>query len=133
MDTIRIYIGTPRYGRRGGLYDARLSRADGDLLVTATTEPLLASARMLHAQGIKGRLEMWDSDNAYPRVTGSIAKMARLTVVEGDRQSPAFRRYVERPNDGHLNHEPSPYPKPSNARSSADEQRAIGALAGAEA
>jgi len=97
---LRIYISKPRYGNRGGIYGVHLGGVDGDPIISSTIEPLCDAARVLHARGHRGRLEMWDATTSYPRMAGDIVKLSRLTVAEGDRQSPVFRRYVERPKDG---------------------------------
>jgi|GEM_PF-2391719 len=97
MGSLRIYISTTRSGARGPLYDARLNGIDGDILVTGSTEPLFDAARVLHAQGVEGHLEMWDPATPYPRMRGLIANLARLSVREGNEDGPRFCRFKEHP------------------------------------
>ena len=82
----------PRHNSRGALYDVSYN---GIIIVTASTEPCLAAARVLKARGLKGRIEMWDNVLPYCRVHTDIEKAAGLTIEEGERQ-PRLRRYVSR-------------------------------------
>lgn len=91
--TTRVYIGKPRYSRRGPVYQVRVDQADGPILVEATLEPALAASRALLATGITGRLELWDSTRPFPRMIADIEKAAELTVREGTNSAPTFVRF----------------------------------------
>jgi hypothetical protein len=73
--------GDPRHSSRGALYDVTYQ---GEVIVIASTEPCYASARILKARGLSGRLEMWDTVEPYCRFRADIDKAAGLTVREGD-------------------------------------------------
>src|SRR5690242_10863323 len=76
----RIYLELPlRYSSRGPRYSARLGRPDGELIVIDTLTPFFDSARALRPRGLTGRLEMWDSERPYPRMSGDIEALAKLT------------------------------------------------------
>ncbi|MFZ5674407.1 MAG: hypothetical protein ACOZAM_15735 [Pseudomonadota bacterium] len=65
------------------------------VIIDATTEPLFAAARLLHSQGVSGKLQLWDKTRPYPRLQGDIERLAGLTVAE-DRHGISARKYVER-------------------------------------
>lgn len=91
---LRVYIGTPRPGARGLIYDCHMNTADGLTIVTGTNQPLYDTARVLAAKGVKGELELWDARRPFPRMRGNIERMARLTVC--DTQEGIFlRRFLE--------------------------------------
>jgi hypothetical protein len=73
--------GNPRHSIRGALYDVTYQ---GEVIVIASTEPCYASARILKARGLSGRLEMWDTVLPYCRFRADLDKAAGLTVREGD-------------------------------------------------
>lgn len=93
---LRVFIGTPRPGARGLLYDCHMNTADGLTIVTGTIQPLYDTARVLAAKGVKGELELWDAQSCFPRMRGNIERLARLTVC--DTQEGIFlRRFSELP------------------------------------
>lgn len=78
-----------RHNSRGPLFDVSYN---GNIIVTATTEPCLDAARALKAMCNTGKLELWDNIVPYVRLTVDIGKAASLTVREGDRQ-PGFAKF----------------------------------------
>ena len=70
-----------RHTSRGPLFDAA---HEGKVIVTNSTEPGLDSARVLHALGRTGQLEVWDRVLPYARYRIDIVKGSELTVREGD-------------------------------------------------
>jgi hypothetical protein len=52
------------------------------------------------SKGITGKIEMWDSARAFPRMWGDIERLAGITVSEG-RTGLSIRRYVKRAISGH--------------------------------
>jgi hypothetical protein len=83
-DIRRVYILRDRISKRGPLYTARFMSPDGEIVATNTLEPALAAARSLIARGYdpKSRLEMWDGQKPFPRLSGVLGVMARQTVKE---------------------------------------------------
>ena len=69
--------------RNGVVYTASYL---GQVIVTGSTQPALDAARVLHARGLTGVLEMWDEVSTYYRFRISITNAARLTIEEGDRR-----------------------------------------------
>lgn len=63
-----------------------------DEIICTSTEPLLASARILKARGYQGTIEMWHHGSQYPSMALQIDQAAGLTVEEGER-SPTFVKY----------------------------------------
>lgn len=93
---LRVFIGTPRPGARGLLYDCHMNTVDGLTIVAGTIQPLFDTARALAAKGVKGELELWDAQRPFPRMRGDIERMARMTVC--DTQDGIFlRRFSELP------------------------------------
>jgi hypothetical protein len=86
----------PTYGQRGCRYDVRLGSPDGEVIVTGSIVPFCGAARVLHARNIKGQIELWDGERSFARMTGTIEKLARLTVREGETESPRFIRWKAR-------------------------------------
>jgi hypothetical protein len=113
---LRVYAELRGHGARGPRYRVRMNTAASMVLVESTTEPLLDAARILIAKGITGKLQLWDSERPYFRLQGDIAWLATKTVMEGRDQSPAYRRYVERAQDGEEQAEPSSARATSNGR-----------------
>lgn len=103
---LRVYIGTPRPGARGLLYDCRMNTADGLTIVTGTVQPLLDTARVLAAKGVTGELELWDAHRPFPRMRGNIERMAAVTISEGQ-DGLAIRKYVDHAADGDFRPGPS--------------------------
>lgn len=78
---VRIYITQQGYGSRGPLYRVE---HEGEVLLESTAIPFLDGARALAAKGLTGKLEMWDHERHYPRMTGTIEKASGLSVSEGE-------------------------------------------------
>lgn len=97
MGALRIYLSTPTTSRKGLRYDCRLSRADGDLIVMGSLQPLADAARFLYEKGARGRLEAWDSVRPFPRMWGRIERLAKLTVIESDAGAFRFARWKPHP------------------------------------
>src|SRR5262245_1935592 len=89
----RVYIKMQCYTQRGPVYQARLESPDGPLLVNTSLEPLFAASRALIALGITGKIEMWDGERPYPRMSGDISKLAKLTVREDGATPPTLCRW----------------------------------------
>jgi hypothetical protein len=87
---IKVYIELHGCGERGPRYAARLGTPEGELLVASSTQPFLDAARVLAARGVTGMAECWDKVQPFARMRGDIAGLAKLTVNEGERQSPRF-------------------------------------------
>ncbi len=85
--------GRPRRSSQGPLFNANYG---GQVIVTGSTEPCLAGARILKARGLTGRLEMWDTVLPYCRFHTDIDKAAGLTIEEGD-GLPRLRKYRVHP------------------------------------
>ena len=64
----------------------------GQVIVMRSTQPALDAARVLHARGLTGLLEMWDEVSAHYRFRIGIAHAAILTIEEGDRR-PRFVQF----------------------------------------
>ena len=77
----RIYITNIGYGSRGLLYRVE---CDGKTIASSTSTPFFDGARALADMGIYGNLEMWDHERPYPRMTGSVERVARLAISEGE-------------------------------------------------
>lgn len=103
---LRIYAELRGYGARGPRYQVRMNRPDGMVIVDATVEPLLATARLLLSRGITGKLQLWDSVRPFCRLQGDIERLAQWTVAE-DQNGIGLRKYVERTADGDFEPEPS--------------------------
>lgn len=94
---IRVYLRLPpTHGARGPRYVARFGSPSDEIIATDSLVPLCDAARVLHARGLRGRVELWDDIRPYPRMTGNIEKLARLTVREGEIDSPRFLHWKAR-------------------------------------
>ncbi len=102
---LRAYIELRGYGARGPRYQVRMNRPDGMVIIESTTEPLFDAARALLSKGITGKLEMWDSTRAFPRMRGDIERLATLTVSE-TQNGIALRKYAERTGSGGFEESP---------------------------
>src|SRR5262245_46803260 len=89
----RIYIKLQRHTNRGPVYKARLGSPEGPVLVNSSLEPIFAASRVLIGCGITGKIEMWDSVRPFPRMSGDIARLAKLTVREDSDTSPTLCRW----------------------------------------
>ncbi len=89
----KIYITKGRVGQRGLLYDVEY---EGDVICRSSLTPLLDACRMLRAGGLAGKIEMWDREGLWPRMTSTIEGAAQLAIA--DRGSgPIFTKW--RPRD----------------------------------
>src|SRR5262245_16144001 len=70
-----------------------LVRYVGTVLVTSSRNPEFDACRVLLAQGISGKLEVWHKGAPFPSVCLDIAKGASLTVEESDRIGLRFARW----------------------------------------
>ena len=118
METSRLYISPTFPG--SARYDGRLNAIDGEQIITGATEPLFDAARILHSRGLEGRLEMWDVVTPYARMSGVIAKLAKMAVREGNLDGPRFCRFQQNPHQrvasGQNGRGPHPYRKTQLAR-----------------
>lgn len=94
-DSVRIFIELRGCGARGLRYRVRMNERHGLVIIESTTEPLFEAARLLLSEGIVGKIEMWDCCRTFPRMRGDIARLASMTVSEGQ-DGITLRRYVER-------------------------------------
>jgi hypothetical protein len=78
VEVLRHPDGCPAYGSRGQFYRTKLGDADGSVLCERTLTPTLDSCRALLARGITGRFETWQKAESFARMTGDIAKVAKL-------------------------------------------------------
>lgn len=101
---LRIYVELRGHGARGPRYRVRMNKPDGMVIIDGTTEPLFDAARVLVSKGIAGRLEMWDGQRPFCRMSGNIERLAGLTVSEGQ-DGIALRKYVERTDGGQFEDE----------------------------
>src|SRR5262245_27279129 len=85
-----IFIEATSLGGRGHRY--RVSFRDS-ILVDGSRVPGLDACRALLASGITGRLEVWRPGKSSPDMQLEIQEGAKLTVEEGDRQTPRFVRW----------------------------------------
>ena len=96
LRTTRIYLDLPprlRRERSPG-YTARLDSPDGPVLVEDCSSGVIyAAARALLAHGMRGRVEMWDSERPYPRLSGDIEKLAKWTIREDRKTGPKLARW----------------------------------------
>ena len=96
---LKAYMELRGYGSRGPRYQVRMNSPDGIVIIETTTEPLFAAARLLHSQGIGGKLQLWDSARPFPRLQGDIERLAAWTIAE-DQHGIRVRRYEERVTGG---------------------------------
>jgi hypothetical protein len=69
----------------------------GDRLLIASARcPLLEAARLLLAEGTppEVRIEMWHQRHNFASMTGTVGRLSALSVLENDRQSPRFAKFV---------------------------------------
>jgi hypothetical protein len=81
--------GKQRAIRSGAVYTASYL---GEVIVMGSTQPALDAARILHARGLTGLLEMWDEVSPHYRFRIGITNAAKLTIEEGDRR-PRFVQF----------------------------------------
>jgi hypothetical protein len=81
----RIFIDRARITARGASYEARLDSPFGPILVGLSPEPMFAACRALVAMGRSGPVEVYDAKRPFPRMSGDIATLAKLTVDESRR------------------------------------------------
>lgn len=112
----------PRFSSKGPRYDAVLD--DGERVVENSLTPLLDAARVLHARGYTGRLELWDRTRRSPRMAVDITAAAGLTVEETRTTGPRFRRW--RPFPGVRGRPISADPLPKAAQCAEDQPAAGG-------
>jgi hypothetical protein len=72
------------------VYDVKY---EGELIVTGSADAECDAARVPLARGIEGALSMIDGVTGKPRTIIDIEKAAKLTVREGNRQSPMFAKW----------------------------------------
>ena len=77
---------------RHGRFEARL--ADGEIIIRASTQPFFDAARVLVARGFNSEavLQMV-RENGTESLRALLGEAAKLTVEEGGRISPRFRRW----------------------------------------
>ena len=86
---IEIHLKHVGYGSRGPLYDAFHA---GMPIAGRAVTPILAAARFLVSQGLKGEAAVF-GPNGTLRATGDLEGLAKLTVVENDRVGPRFGKF----------------------------------------
>jgi hypothetical protein len=91
----RIEIVVHETSNRRGIFEAWIGRR----LVCRSREPLLATARILLAQGVPPdtRLEMRHRGSTHIALAGRIGRLARLTVAEDAKRGPSFRQWKPAP------------------------------------
>jgi hypothetical protein len=94
MTITRIFISRVRITARGASYEARLDSPFGPILVGLSPEPMFAACRALVAMGRSGRVVVYDAKRPFPRMSGDIATLAKLTVDESRR---GFRTWTPFP------------------------------------
>jgi hypothetical protein len=97
MTITRIFISRVRITARGASYEARLDSPFGPILVGLSPEPMFAACRALVAMGRSRRVEVYDAKRPFPRMSGDIATLAKLTVDESRR---GFRTWTPFPVRG---------------------------------
>jgi hypothetical protein len=87
-DQVRLVIVTPNGAP--GHYDAVV---DGELMVRASRVPFCDAARVLLERGVDGNswLVMRHAGSETDSLRGKVGVAAKLTVAEGERDSPRFR------------------------------------------
>lgn len=87
----KIYINMVKAGKRGLLYDVEYN---GEVICQSSLTPLLEAARTLAQRGLGGDLEMWDRVRPYPRMRSTVEAAAKLSVAEGNRLGPRFKKFA---------------------------------------
>lgn len=91
---LRIHIAPIHRTQRGQLYEVRLGSADGPLIVERSNDPEHAACRYLAGQGLKGRLEVWSTGRATPRmIIRCIERAAGKTARDDNRDGTVLAKY----------------------------------------
>lgn len=94
---LKITITPKAINNKGHIYAVSFNRAE---IIAKTRNPELNACRWLATHGYRGRMEVWDTDRPYPRMTiNDIEKAATLTVSESDGQPLKFTKYRPMPDD----------------------------------
>ena len=88
----KVYI-RPRWvgGNVGYRYDIE---HEGMVVVERSRVPLCDAARFLHGVGKNGKVEVWRYGGSGPAMIAEIERYAMLTVSEGERDAPRFKKWV---------------------------------------
>ena len=92
--THRIYIEAVKYTNNGSTYE--ISFPVNPLTVQrkkGVKRPLTDGARLMLAHGQTGKVELWDRERSYPRMSGDVEDLAKITVSENEHHGPVFKRY----------------------------------------
>jgi hypothetical protein len=84
--TRRVFIACIRYGHSGARY--RVTDEGGRVLVASSRDPEFDAARVLLAEGVTGRLEIWRASATCAAMYLDIEKAAGLMVEESATVSP---------------------------------------------
>ncbi|MBB4183912.1 hypothetical protein GGE07_000525 [Sinorhizobium terangae] len=90
---LRVFIEPVKMTSKGQGYSVSFN---GEIIITNTRNPAADACRHLVVLGHRGRMEMWDRERAYPRMTfPDIERAARLTVAENEHHGPRIVRFKE--------------------------------------
>jgi hypothetical protein len=96
--TRRVFIECIGYGPTGARY--RVTDENGRVLVSASRVPEYDAARVLVAEGVTGRLEVWRATATSPAMILDIEWAARMTVEENTTTSPTLRKWKPQDDPG---------------------------------
>ena len=86
---LRVYTQVvTRSSQQGPLYEVVFG---DEVIVARSKQPFLAACRVLHDRGLRGPIELWDHERAFPRMRGKIEAAATQEVDETG--TPRFRRH----------------------------------------
>jgi hypothetical protein len=92
--TRRVLIACIGYGHSGARY--RVTDEGGRMLVASSRDPEFDAARVLLAEGVTGRLEVWRATGTEAAMYLDIEKAAELMVEESATASPRIRSWKSR-------------------------------------
>jgi hypothetical protein len=90
--TRRVFIACIGYSHLGAKY--RVTDEDGRVLVASSRDPEFDVARVLLAEGVAGRLEVWRATGTEAAMYLDIEKAAGLTVEETVTKGPRMVKWV---------------------------------------
>src|SRR5262249_19561807 len=90
--TRRAFIACIGYSHLGAKY--RVTDEDGRMLVASSRDPEFDAARVLLAEGVTGRLEIWRASATHAAMYLDIEKAAGLTVEETATKGPRMVKWV---------------------------------------
>lgn len=92
-----ITIHVEPVGFRKGRYVSKFKAYLGDRLLCESNSPLLASARVLLAEGVppETSIQMIHKGSSVVSMTGTVGKASKLAVAENEIEGPRFAKYRE--------------------------------------